>query len=85
MIFKGKKIVQLSKKDQKNILVFRKFWSISVGGHPAKWMGIFHTDFGTNAVVPKFQCNGSVDTSGAMDGFFPVGSVHGQWHDSGNK
>ena len=35
-------------------------------------MGIFHTDFGTKAVAPKFQHNGSVDTFGTKDGFVPV-------------
>ena len=35
-------------------------------------MGIFHTDFGANAVVPKFHCNRSVNQSSAMDGSVPV-------------
>ena len=35
-------------------------------------MGTFHTDFGANAVALKFWHNGSVGTSGTMDGFVPV-------------
>ena len=34
--------------------------------------GNFHADFGTNAVAPKFRCNGSVDKFGTMNGFVPV-------------
>ena len=41
-----------------------------MGGHLALWMGIFHTDFGAIAIVPKFWCNGSVDALVAMNGFF---------------
>ena len=44
-----------------------------MGGHPALWMGIFHTDFGTIAVVSKFRLQESADAPGAMDRFFQSG------------
>ena len=37
---------------------------------------IYHTDFGGNAVVPKFRRNVYL-TSSAMDGFVPVGGEGG--------
>ena len=54
-------------------------------------MGIFHTDFGANAVAPKFRRNGSVDPSRAMDGFVLVGGGgrgqvdHAPWAEKGKN
>ena len=49
-----------------------------VDGNFSYWCCSDLKNFGTFAVAVKFQCNGSVNASGAMDGLFPV---HTYWYE----
>ena len=68
--------MKVAKKGQQNILILRRFRQISMQGHLAQWMRIFHTNFGANAIAPIFRRNRSVNKSGTMD-FFQSGAEFG--------